>query len=295
MQIWRAYAKINLSLEVLGRRHDGYHDILTILQTIDLYDTMSFQLADDLSLTCNNPTLEGEGNLVWRAARLLQRSFHETAGAAIHLEKTIPVAAGLGGGSSDAATTLMALSHLWGLGITEANLVNLAVALGSDVPFFLRGGTVLAEGRGEHLTSLPLLPEHWVVLVAPPLTIPDKTALMYANLTYREYSTGSLTRRMAQLIQDGNMLEPGLIFNVFEWVAYRCFERVDRLRQQVVDAGADHVRLCGSGPSLYAIYGQEETARALFERLQAEGVAVHLARTIKPLAEPIDESAAPGP
>jgi 4-diphosphocytidyl-2-C-methyl-D-erythritol kinase len=287
-QTWPACAKINLSLEVLGRRRDGFHDIVTLLQTIDLCDTLSFQPAEELSLTCSDPALQGEDNLVLRAARLLQRACGESPGAAIHVQKNIPVAAGLGGGSSDAATALVALSQLWGLRMTESNLSNLAAALGSDVPFFLRGGTVLAEGRGDQLTSLPPLAEHWVVVVFPSLTIPDKTALMYANLTHREYSSGSITRHLVRVIREGKPLEPGLIFNAFEWVAYRCFERIDRLRQQVVEAGADHVRLCGSGPSLYAIYAQEQPAQALVDRLQAEGLTVHLARTVEGPIRPVE-------
>ncbi len=277
----RAYAKINLSLEVLGRRRDGYHDVLTILQTIDLYDTLTFEPAPELTLTCNVAALESEQNLILRAAGLLQRATGRKEGARIHLEKGIPIAAGLGGGSSDAATTLVALSQVWGLHMTEANLQNLAAVLGSDVPFFLVGGTALAAGRGERLTPLPALPEHWIVLVRPRLEIPDKTGLMYANLTRREYTSGSVTQHMARAIQEGRTLEPGLIFNAFEWVAFRLFELVDHTRQQVVDAGADHVRLCGSGPSLFALYTQEAPARDLCERLQAEGLEVYLTRTVQ--------------
>jgi len=292
MPIWRAYAKINLSLEVLGRRRDGYHDLVTILQTVDLYDTLSFEPADKITLTCNVPGLDTADNLVLRAARLLQRATGQTAGAAIRLEKGIPIAAGLGGGSSDAATTLVALSRLWGLHMSEANLHNLAAALGSDVPFFLVGGTCLAQGRGEMLTPLPALPEHWVVLVRPALEIPDKTALMYDRITQREYTSGSVTRHMARSIQDGRPLEIGLIFNTFEWVAFRLFDHIDAVRQQVVDAGADHVRLCGAGPSLYALYAreQEEEARSLSERLRGEGLEVYLTRTVQVHPEaPIEE------
>lgn len=290
MPTWRAYAKINLSLEVLGRRRDGYHDLVTILQTVDLYDTLSFEPAAEITLTCNVPGLAGADNLVLRAAHLLRRATGQTGGAAIHLEKGIPVAAGLGGGSSDAATTLVALSRLWGLHMSESNLHNLAAALGSDVPFFLVGGTCLAQGRGEVLTPLPPLPEHWVVLVRPALEIPDKTALMYDQITQREYTSGSVTRHMARSIQDGRPLETGLIFNTFEWVAFRLFERIDAVRQQVVDAGADHVRLCGAGPSLYAIYAAEDSARDLAERLRAEGLEVYLTRTIQAHpAAPVEE------
>jgi len=281
MPTWRAYAKINLCLEVLGRRRDGYHDVLTILQTVDLYDTLAFEPADELTLTCSDPRLSGEDNLVLRAARLLQRAAGVEHGAAIHLEKRIPVGAGLGGGSSDAAVTLLALSPLWGLHMTRSNLENLAAALGADVPFFLYGGTALAEGRGDRITPLPLLPEHWVVLVRPALEIPDKTSLMYAWLTPREYTSGLVTRSMARAIREGQEIRPGLIFNTFEWVAFRNLDLLDVVRQRVVEAGADHVRLCGAGPALYALYREESAARALYERLQAEGLETYLVRTIE--------------
>jgi len=290
MPTWRAFAKINLCLEVLGRRRDGYHDVLTILQTVDLQDTLSVELADEISFTCSDSRLEGEGNLVLRAARLLQRTSGVQKGAAIHLEKGIPTGAGLGGGSSDAAVTLLALSPLWGLQMTESNLENLAAVLGSDVPFFLRGGTALAEGRGEQLTPLPLLPEHWVVLVRPPLKIPDKTALMYASLTPREYTSGSVTRHMARAIQEGKGISPGLIFNTFEWVAFRRFEAVDYVRQRVVEAGADHVRLCGAGPAVYAIFPEEAPARILCGRLQEEDLEAYLTRTVEGKPQQVGET-----
>jgi 4-diphosphocytidyl-2-C-methyl-D-erythritol kinase len=296
MPTWRAYAKINLSLEILGRRHDGYHDVLTILQTVDLHDTLTVEPAEEVVLTCDQPTLINDDNLVLRAARLLQRTTGRTEGAAIHLEKGIPLAAGLGGGSSDAATTLVALSELWGLRMSEANLQNLAAVLGSDVPFFLVGGTVLASERGQTLQPLPDLPEHWVVLVRPALDIPDKTRLMYSNITPREYSTGTVTRHMARMLQDSRRLEPGLIFNAFEWIAYQRFERIDEVRQHFVDAGADRVRLCGAGPSLYAIYPEEAPARGVYEQLRADGLDVYIARTltVRPRVLPPSPADEPG-
>jgi 4-diphosphocytidyl-2-C-methyl-D-erythritol kinase len=206
------------------------------------------------------------------------------------------LAAGLGGGSSDAATALVALSELWGLHMTGANLQNLAAALGSDVPFFLVGGTVLASDRGQVLEPLPELPGHWVVIVRPALDIPDKTRLMYSNITPREYTTGTVTRHIARMIQDRRCLEPGLIFNAFEWIACQRFERVDEIRQRVVEAGADHVRLCGAGPSLYAIYAEEPPARVVYERLRAEGLDAYIARTlsVRPEALPaVSPSASP--
>lgn len=289
MTVWHAYAKINLSLEVTGRRSDHYHNVLTILQTVELHDTLTFAPAAELTLTCSIPSLANEDNLVLRAARLLQRATGRQDGAAIHLEKGIPVASGLGGGSSDAATALVALSQLWNLHMTAANLQNLAAVLGSDVPFFLVGGTALASDRGQLVEPLPALPQHWVVIVRPALDIPEKTQLMYAHITPREYTTGTVTRHIARLIRDKNCLEPGLIFNVFEWVAFQRFEKIDEVRQRVVDAGADHVRLCGAGPALYAIYREEGPASRLYEQLRGEGLESYLTHTVSLKPAPLEE------
>ncbi len=153
--VLKAYAKINLTLEVLGRREDGYHDIVSILQTIDLHDTLTLEPAQDMALECDQSELEGPDNLVLKAAALLREATGCHQGARLKLQKGIPLAAGLGGGSSDAAAALLGLSRLWGLGLSAEKLMPLAAKLGSDVPFFLYGGTAMAQGRGEIVRPLP--------------------------------------------------------------------------------------------------------------------------------------------
>ena len=147
----RAHAKINLTLEVLGKRDDGFHDIVSIMQTIDLHDDVTLKRADDITLTCDDPDLAGEDNLALVAARKLKEVTGVDRGVDITLQKHIPVAAGLGGGSSDAASVLNGLNDLWELELELGALEEIATEIGSDVPYFLSGGTALVQGRGEHV------------------------------------------------------------------------------------------------------------------------------------------------
>jgi 4-diphosphocytidyl-2-C-methyl-D-erythritol kinase len=183
----RAYAKINLALYVLGKRADGYHEIATVLQAIDLADTLNFQACGEgLRFTTNDPTLPVDlRNLVVRAAREIEREAGRPLAVAIHLEKNVPVGAGLGGGSADAACTLWALDRLFGLGCDTARLRSLGALLGSDVPFFLSSGQALATGRGEALTELDLPVDYGVTIAYPKLEIraAEAYALTKCSLT----------------------------------------------------------------------------------------------------------------
>src|SRR4051812_28052544 len=189
----QAPAKVNLTLEVLGRRPDGYHDVCSVVQAISLADELTFAPAANITLRCSQPELQGPGNLACRAADLLRRATGVRDGAALTLTKRVPVAAGLGGGSSDAAAALRGLNTLWRLRLAEERLADLAAQLGSDVPFFLQpGGCALVEGRGERLTPLPALPTQWLVLVKPPVGI--SAAAAYGALDRSEWSDGARTR-----------------------------------------------------------------------------------------------------
>ena len=148
-------AKVNLTLEVLGKRDDGYHEIASVMQAVSLFDTLTLSLAEDVQLIADVPELGTRDNLVYRAAELIKRVKRVDEGVEIRLNKGIPIAAGMGGGSSDAAATLLGLNLLWGLSLDTKELEGLAAQLGSDVPFFLSGGSALAEGRGERITPLP--------------------------------------------------------------------------------------------------------------------------------------------
>lgn len=275
-----APAKINLTLEVLGKRPDGYHQIVSIFQAIELCDTLSLELSDGMEFSCSRRDLEGPENLVPGAARLLREVAGSSKGARIHLTKAIPVAAGLGGGSSDAAAALEGLNRLWGLGMSLEALWPLASRLGSDVPFFLYGGTALVEGRGERVTPLPDLPRQWVVLLRPPTgEMAGKTRQLYAALKPEHYTQGQHTARLIAQLRDGGKFEPAALFNVFEGVAGRVFGGIDSYGELMVLAGATAVHLAGSGPTLFAVSGDQAKAESIYGYLGGSGVEVYLAAT----------------
>jgi 4-diphosphocytidyl-2-C-methyl-D-erythritol kinase len=277
----QAYAKINLTLEILGRRIDGYHQVKTILQTIDLADRLDFEPAVRLRLDCDDPTLNGEANLVWQAAVLLARQAGIEPRARIFLRKRIPVGFGLGGGSSDAAAALLALNQLWNTGRSLDQLYAIAAQLGSDVPFFLRGGTALAEGRGERVNPLPGLPEMPVLLVCPDDTFDAKTGRLYSRITQAHYSDGGVTRRLVQTLM-GGQLEASMLYNVFENVAFQAFPGLSDLYQRVADLVVSPPHLSGAGPALFCLPSGEEEYRQVTKALQYCKANTYLVRAIIP-------------
>ncbi|MFQ5880710.1 MAG: 4-(cytidine 5'-diphospho)-2-C-methyl-D-erythritol kinase, partial [Dehalococcoidia bacterium] len=254
----RAPAKVNWTLEVLGRRSDGYHEIRTILQTVDLWDTLSMEAADSLPLgyqgDCPAPAAE---DLVLRAAQSLQGATGCRAGARLHLRKVIAVAAGLGGGSSDAAAVLRGLNHLWQVDLRREELAVVGAQLGSDVPFFVYGGTALAEGRGERITPLPDVARTWLVLLVPPLTLPAKTAAMYGRLRTEDYSDGRATSRLVEELRRGSVPRDDLLSNVFAGAALAAYPGLGRYWQALAMASGRRVHLAGSGPAIFALAADE--------------------------------------
>ncbi len=282
-----AYAKVNLALEVVGRRSDGYHEIVTLLQTVSLHDTVRVAPAADLSLSCDVPALAGADNLALRAAVLLQQRCGARQGAAIHLQKRIPVAAGLGGGSSDAAATLLALAELWHLEPEMGMLAEVATALGSDVPFFLWGGTALAGGRGERLEALPPAPARWLVLLRPPVMLPGKTALLYRRLSPADFGDGATARAAAAAVREGRFPADELLVNTFERVADAVFPGLAAARASLqTAAGGRPVHLSGAGPTLFAVFADREPAVAACRRLLAEGNQAYLVRSVPARSRP---------
>jgi len=264
-----APAKVNWTLEVLGRREDSYHEVRTVLQAIDLCDILEFGPGEGVRLEVEGPHEASEDDLVLRAATLLDGGGGR--GARIRLTKRIPVAAGLGGGSSDAAATLRGLNELWRLGLSGERLAEMAAGLGSDVPFFLAGGTALVEGRGERVAPLPDAAQTWLVLLAPPIAVGGKTRRMYAALTPSDFSDGSRTAALVTAIRGRRPLVDSGLFNVFERAAYAVFEGLDVYREALLAAGAGRVHLAGAGPALFALAADEAAARALLSRLRAPG------------------------
>jgi len=271
-----APAKINLVLEVLGKQND-YHRISSIVQSIDLCDVLNFQLDKEIGFECDEPSLKRD-NLVTRAATLLKESTKCSLGARIELRKHIPWGVGLGGGSSDAAAALLALNELWRLGLPLSELVNLASKLGSDVPFFIHRGTALVEGKGEKVTPLPSLPSTCFVLLVPPLPkVSGKTKQMYGNLRVADFTGGQFVQAALSYLRQGKAIDPGLIFNVFERIAFDFFSGLDKYHKTLEEAGAPGVYLAGSGPCLFTFFSEKEKAGEVFSRLKKQRLECYLA------------------
>ena len=203
------------------------------------------------------------------------------SGARISIAKRIPVAAGLGGGSSDAAATLVALNRLWRLGLSTGELTALAAQLGSDVPFLLQGGTAMVSGRGERVAPLPPADLEWLVIASPEISVPSKTASLYARLGPANFTRGALTRRLAARIRGGGDVPPQFLFNVFDDVAFDAFPGLRDCWDAMHALGAREVHLAGSGPSLFAPVSSREVGSALQLLLTHQhGIEAHLVRTM---------------
>lgn len=281
----RAYAKINLTLDVLGRRADGYHELATVMQTVDLYDTLCLTASADSSvrLTCTRPELSNDDNLAVRAAQLVRQQLGLTQGLVIELDKRIPMAAGLGGGSSDAAAILLALKQWWQLPVSPTDLLAMATSLGSDVPFFLMGGLALCEGRGERVTPLaPYWPVsmRWLLLVKPAIGV--ATATVFRNLPASDYTDGVYSRAVCTVLQARNELPPEDLHNGLERGVLERYPEVVQAREALLQAGASLVRLSGSGPTLFAPFAKLACASHVQQRLHAQGYEVYLTRAIHP-------------
>lgn len=254
-----APAKINLGLEIVGKRLDGYHEIVTILQAVDLADEIVLTPAKHFSYT-PDPRIPAELDLTRRALSRLRSRLGLMLRAHVQVAKRIPISAGLGGGSSDAGTLLGALGRL--AGIPGADLLPIAAELGSDVPFFVRGGTALATGTGTDLEPLPLPTAPFsLVLAVPDVEIPQKTATLYASLTAGDFSDGASTRRLAEQIRRGNLFDGALLQNAFARALY-AYPAIGAARDALLQAGASAVLPSGAGPSLIGIFPDRASAEA---------------------------------
>lgn len=275
----RACAKINWTLEVLGRRPDGYHEIRSVLQTVALCDTVAVHAAPGPALTiAAAPGADlgpPEVNLAWRAAA----AYPQSGPAAVRLRKRLPAAAGLGGGSSDAAAVLRGLDRLSSRPLGAPRLEEIGATLGSDVPFFVRGGTQLAAGRGERLRPLPDAPPAWLVLVTPPLAAGPKTARLFGLLGAADFGDGAATARLVRLLSAGRAPTAETLCNTFDRVADAAFPDLARYRQPLIEA-CGHALLCGAGPALFALVAGACEARTAAAHLRARGLPARAARTV---------------
>lgn len=283
----KAYAKVNLALDIIGKRQDGYHEVAMIMQSIDLADTVSFTEQDgDITVSADIPALAcDETNLAYRAAALLKREFNIRTGVHIELVKTIPMAAGLAGGSADAAAVLSGLNHLWGLRLSVDKLVELGATLGSDVPFCLRGGTMLATGRGEILQRLPNLPECYIVLAKPDISV--STAWAYGNFRQDKAGQRPDIETMIGCLATGDLT--GIahrLCNVLESVTIGAHPAIGGLKQLMLDSGLMASLMSGSGPTVFGLTPDAETAQAAARKLRsANNAEIFIAKTVSKVGD----------
>jgi 4-diphosphocytidyl-2-C-methyl-D-erythritol kinase len=276
----KAPAKINLTLEILGKRSDGYHEIRSIIQTLDFGDEIEISATKDIRITGDLPGWSAEQSLIVKTVKLLRETTGCTQGAEIKISKHIPLMSGLGGDSSDAATVLNGLNKLWKSGLSQQQLQELTQKLGSDVTFFLTGGTALMEGRGEKIRTLPAVPRQWVILVFPKLPpMPDKTKQLYGKITANHYTGGEITGDFMSTINSGETFPYSLLFNTFENVVFTKGEELTNYRDHMLKIGAPFVHLAGSGPTLFTLLSDKSQAEDLTKKLQNYGMKVILTET----------------
>ncbi|SFG99446.1 4-diphosphocytidyl-2-C-methyl-D-erythritol kinase [Desulfotomaculum arcticum] len=266
MQV-KAYAKINLVLNITGVRVDGYHELETVMQTLALHDVLELSPANCIDLAVEGADLpSGPENLAYRAADLLRRETGCREGVRIRLIKKIPIAAGLAGGSADAAAVLRGLNRVWELGLTREELLKLAANIGSDVPFCISGGTALARGRGELIEPLPDLPPFGVLLVKPPFGV--STAEVYRSYDQTVDQIEPRCLKMVETIRQGDTDQiASLLDNDLEAVTTTMHPLIGAIKKDLLAAGARGVLMSGSGPTVFGIFHDCNTAAEAAGRL----------------------------
>ena len=272
-----SFAKVNLSLRILGKRLDNYHEIQTVLQAVSLHDTLNFVTTSDgpITFTCDDALIPvDDSNLVVKAAKSLRERFRVMSSCKIHLTKRIPVQAGLGGGSSNAAITLLALTRLWDLPATSQDLLEMAATLGADVPFFIEGGTALATGIGTELTPLPDLPQQRLLIVAPAVTVSTTTAYQAlkapALTTSDSVSILAISRTQAIFSDSKQWVLCDHLENDFERVIFDMEPEIRRVKEALIQAGARCALLAGSGSSVFGIFDSDNVLKSAAQALKQE-------------------------
>lgn len=278
----KARAKINLGLDVVRKREDGYHEVRMIMQMINLYDRITLRKSTEpgIRVTTNLPYLPvNEDNLVYRAAKLLMEEFQVTGGVEIELQKYIPVAAGMAGGSSDAAAVMVGVNRIFHLGLTKKQLMERGVKIGADVPFCIMRGTALAEGIGEVLTPLPAMPHCSLVIAKPKIHV--STKFVYGNLKANELKEHPDIDGQVQALREGSLEQlVAKMGNVLETVTVPAYPVIDEIKRTMLKNDAMGAMMSGSGPTVFGIFEREERAQEVCRLLKKEGAAkqVYLVR-----------------
>lgn len=273
--IQRAYAKINLGLDVLRRRPDGYHEVKMIMQTVDLYDELLLEKREKpgITLLTDNSELPLDGsNLVCRAADLLFQEKKITEGVNITLKKRIPIAAGMAGGSADAAAVMRGLNDLFEMGYSTSQLQMLGVRLGADIPYCIVGGTMLSEGIGEILSKLPAPPEAFLVIAKPEINV--STAFVYGNLHADLLQSHPDIDGMIESLREGEL--QGItdrLGNVLETVTIREYPVIEEIKELMRVQGAENALMSGSGPTVFGIFHKEDAAERAARAVRTKGLA----------------------
>ena len=276
-----SYAKINLGLTLLKKREDGYHDIATAFQQIDLHDILSFRKTSSrISITSNRPDIPLDNkNLACRAFQLFQKNQGIQEGIEIHIEKTIPVGGGLGGGSSNAAVTLLAVNQLWKTNLTQKKLETLAGEIGSDVPFFIRGGSALGKGRGEQLVEIHLPNNYWIVLICPDIEISTSWAYQHSKITLTKNKKiakfNSLFKNWApHALRDS-------LKNDLEGMVFQGHPILKEMKEQLYQRGAFYASMSGSGSTIYGLFSDKKQAESASQFFHMQNkLRVYLSRPI---------------
>lgn len=277
----KAHAKINLSIDVLSRRADGYHDVRMIMQSVSLYDTLKFNICENgIRLYCNSPDIPcNEKNIVFKMLNLIKEKYDISSGIEVDIEKRIPVAAGLAGGSTDAASAIIAANKIWNLGMSYDEMIALGREIGADVPFCIKGGTALSEGIGEKLTPLPPLPTTLVVLAKPPIQV--STRDVYQKLRLDEIIVRPDTNKIIEYIKEGNIRSiPDNLVNVLESVTIKRYPIIDEIKREMVQAGALGSLMSGSGPTVFGIFDDYIKAETSYNRLRDYIKDVYMVETV---------------
>ena len=289
-----APAKINLTLEILSKRQDGYHNITSLMQTIDLCDYLTFhknpwlQIIPEyhnLPLSDNLPGFDRNNylvkNLVYKTAEILKNETGYESGAVIELKKTIPSSAGLGGGSSDAAATLRGLNKLWNLKLSIDDLAKIGSKVGSDVPFFVYGGTCVVEGRGERVKQIRPVKSKWLLLILLPFNIKDKTKKLYSYVDASNFTDGKYTQNIAESICRDEPIFKENLYNAFDIIYSKIFEDYKKWLKEFKDIGVYPLHLAGSGPSIFFISDDESEVLEAAEKISAiTNFSIYISRTV---------------
>ena len=267
-----SFAKVNLYLRVLGRREDGFHDIFTVFQTVSLCDQLKFELTgDQIVLECDDPDVPTDGsNLIVRAAEILRAEFGVEEGARIQLEKSIPMGGGLGGGSSNAAASLIGLARIWEIDADKDDLIRIGSGLGSDVPFFFEGGTAVGSGRGTEIEPIADFEAECLLIVTPDVHVSTSTAysgLMAQNLTFED---SNRILRVCRTEAESTDFLYTAARNDFEKSVFAEFPEIGRVKRKLIELGATQAMMSGSGASVFAIFDKEETRQAAMKALGKE-------------------------